>query len=194
MSRPRPYFSRCCLVALLLLIAVAAAAGDDVTAEEDTYDEATVLQEAQNFFGGGAEGLAKVVEKAFKDHGRPNGFIAGEEAAGAIGIGVRYGKGRLQLKNGGARQVYWQGPSIGFDLGANAAKVFVLVYNLPSTEALFQRYPGVDGSLYFVAGVGVHYVQNDDIVLAPIRFGVGWRQGISVGYMHFTRKKSWIPF
>jgi hypothetical protein len=192
MNRTAFLLSRWMSSVLLLLSAVATAAAADT--EEGTYDEATVLQEAQNFFGGGAEGLAKVVEKAFKDHGRPNGFIAGEEAAGAIGIGVRYGKGRLQLKNGGSRQVFWQGPSIGFDLGANAAKVFVLVYNLPNTDALFQRYPGVDGSLYFVAGVGVHYVQNDDIVLAPIRFGVGWRQGISVGYMHFTRKKSWNPF
>jgi hypothetical protein len=161
---------------------------------DDTYDQETILQEAENFFGSGAEGLGKVVEKAFKDHGRPNGYIAGEEAGGAIAVGVRYGKGRLTLKSGAWRQVYWQGPSIGFDLGANAAKVFVLVYNLPNPDAVFQRYPGVDGSLYFVAGVGVNYVQSGDIVLAPIRFGVGWRQGLNVGYMHLTREKSWIPF
>jgi hypothetical protein len=161
---------------------------------DDTYDQETILQEAEKFFGSGAEGLGKVMEKAFKDHGRPNGYITGEEAGGAIAVGVRYGKGRLTLKSGASRQVYWQGPSIGFDLGANAAKVFVLVYNLPNPDALFQRYPGVDGSLYFVAGVGINYVQSGDTVLAPIRFGVGWRQGLNVGYMHLTREKSWIPF
>lgn len=163
-------------------------------ASDDTYDQETILQEAVNFFGTGAEGLGKVVEKAFKDHGRPNGYITGEEAGGAIAVGVRYGKGRLRLKNGASRRVYWQGPSIGFDLGANAAKVFVLVYNLHNPDAVFQRYPGVDGSLYFVAGVGINYVQSGDTVLAPIRFGVGWRQGVNLGYMHLTRDKSWIPF
>ena len=109
-------------------------------------------------------------------------------------VGVRYGRGELVYKGGGGRKVYWQGPSLGFDLGANAVKVFALVYDLPSTEALFQRYPGVDGSLYFVGGFGVNYVQNDKTVLAPVRFGIGWRQGIAVGYMHFTPRKRYNPF
>lgn len=182
------------IFAIGLLLAPIASMAEDENENEDTYDEATVMEEAEDFFGGGAEGLAKVVEKAFKEHGRPNGFIAGEEASGAIGVGIRYGKGRLKLKNGASRNVFWQGPSIGFDFGANADKVFILVYNLDSPDALFERFPGVDGSLYFVAGVGLHYVQSDDKVLAPIHFGVGWRQGLSVGYMHFTRKKSWVPF
>lgn len=160
----------------------------------DTYSENDILAEAKAFFGHGAEDLAKVIEKAFKDKGKPNGFIKGSEGGAAIGIGVRYGSGVLQLKSGPRRQVYWQGPSLGFDLGANASKIFVLVYKLPSVDAIFQRYPGVDGSLYFVAGVGINYVQSGDIALAPIRMGVGWRQGASVGYMHLTRKKSLNPF
>lgn len=159
-----------------------------------TFDEKTVLDEVKEFFGEGAEGLADVVKKVFGDQGRPNAFIKGEEAAAAIGVGVRYGAGTLVMKNGQRRQVYWQGPSIGFDLGANAVKVFVLVYNLETAAQLFQRYPGVEGSLYFVGGVGVTYLQSDRTVLAPIRFGVGWRQGVSVGYMHFTRQQSLIPF
>ena len=159
-----------------------------------TYKEDEVLKEAQKFFGAGAKGIADVIAKAFKEQGQPNGFIKGEEAGGAVAVGLRYGKGTLQMKSGATLPVYWKGPSIGFDFGGNAAKTFVLVYNLPSTDKLFQRYPGVDGSLYFVGGVGLHYVRRDDITLAPVQFGVGWRQGAAVGYMHFTKKKSYNPF
>ncbi len=175
-------------LAVLLVVRPALAADD-----EATYDKATVLHEAESFFGKGAKGLAEVIERAFADMGRPNGYIKGEEVGGAIGIGVRYGNGQLVLKNAGTKRVHWQGPSVGFDFGANAAKVFVLVYDLPNVDAIFQRFPGVDGSLYFVAGVGVNYVRSEGITLAPIRLGVGWRQGASIGYMHFTRKKSWVP-
>lgn len=161
---------------------------------QEAFEQKTILEEAEAFFGEGAEGLADVVARVFKEQGRPNAYIKGEEAGGAIGIGVRYGNGTLVLKRGGTRQVHWQGPSIGFDVGANVVKVFVLVYNLSDIESIFQRYPGVEGSLYFVAGIGVNYLQSGDIVLAPIRFGVGWRLGASAGYMHITREKSWIPF
>jgi len=158
-----------------------------------TYKQDEVLKEAEEFFGEGAKGLADVVAKAFKDQGEPNGFIKGEEAGGAVGVGVRYGRGTLQSP-GGSRDIYWQGPSIGFDVGGNAAKVFVLIYNLQDQETLFQRFPGVEGSLYFVGGVGVHYARASNVTVAPIRFGVGWRQGASVGYIHFTKEKSWNPF
>jgi hypothetical protein len=160
-----------------------------------TYNQEEVLKAAEDFFGTGAKGLATVIEKAFKEKGEPVAIIRGEEAGGAIGVGLRYGHGRLMYKGAGdGMRVYWQGPSIGFDFGANGAKVFVLVYNLPSTDALFQRYPGVEGSLYFVGGFGLNYVQSDKTILAPVRFGLGWRQGASVGYMHFTRKKRYNPF
>lgn len=177
-------------LAVLLAVAHPLAAAED----QPTYDQDTVLGEARDFLGQGAEGLAEVIEHAFEEHGRPTGYIKGEEASGAVGVGVRYGNGVLRLKGGGARQVHWQGPSIGFDFGANAGKVFVLVYNLPRVEAVFRRFPGVEGSLYFVAGAGVNYVQSGNIILAPIRVGVGWRQGANVGYMHVTREKSWLPF
>ncbi len=123
-------------------------------ADADTYDQDTVLKDAEAFFGKGAEGLGKVIEKAFKEHGRPNGYIQGEEAAGAITVGLRYGDGTLVLKGGGSRHVWWTGPSIGFDFGGNAAKVFVLVYHLPKAGAIFQRFPAVDGSFYYVGGAG----------------------------------------
>ena len=162
--------------------------------EENTYDQDSIIKDASEFFGKGSEGLAKVVEKAFKDQGRPNGYIKGEEASGAIGVGLRYGDGTLILKSGAKRRVYWQGPSIGFDLGANLSKVFVLVYHLPNTERIFQRFPGVDGSLYYVGGAGINYQQRGNVILAPIRLGVGLRAGASIGYMHYTKSKTYNPF
>lgn len=160
---------------------------------KDTYEQNEILQKASDFFGATTEGLAKAIEKVFAEKGKPNAYVAGEEISGAIGIGVRYGEGDLNRKSGAPRRVYWQGPSIGFDFGGNASKVFVLIYNLPAEDALFQRFPAVDGSLYVVAGVGVNYQQSGDIILAPIRTGVGLRAGVNVGYMHYTREKSWIP-
>jgi hypothetical protein len=159
----------------------------------DTYDEDSVLKAATDFFGQTAEGLAKVIEKAFKEQGRPNGYIRGEEASGAIGVGLRYGEGELSLKSGASAKVYWSGPSIGFDVGGNASKVFVLVYHLPKVDAIYRRYPGVDGSLYFLGGAGINYQRAGGVTLAPIRLGVGLRSGASVGYVHYRRKKSLNP-
>ncbi len=163
-------------------------------ASQETYDEQTIADEAEAFFGAGAEGLADVLNKIFSEKGRPNGYIKGDEAGGAIVVGVRYGKGTLHMKDGTMEKVYWRGPSIGFDLGGNAAKVFMLIYDLPTVSDLFQRFPGVEGSLYFIGGVGANYNRAGEIDLAPVRFGVGWRQGVNIGYIHFSKKKSWIPF
>ena len=160
----------------------------------EQYEESAILGEAESFFGEGARGLADVLNKIFSEQGRPNAYIVGEEAGGAFGVGVRYGSGTLHMSNGTVREIYWTGPSVGFDIGANAAKTFVLIYDLPNAESVFQRYPGVDGSLYFVGGVGANYNRSGDIVLAPVRFGVGWRQGISIGYVHVSEQPSWIPF
>jgi hypothetical protein len=192
------------LVLLWMIAAVFAAtpafAADDKkpagkpAAEGETFDQDSVLRDAEAFFGKGAEGLGKVIEKAFRDHGRPNGYIKGEEAAGAIAVGLRYGNGTLVLKNSRSRRVWWTGPSVGFDLGANAAKVFVLVYHLPKAGAIFQRFPAVDGSFYYVGGAGINYQQRGNIILAPIRLGVGLRAGASIGYMHYTPKKTYNPF
>jgi hypothetical protein len=190
----RPFRSLFLGLLLLQAVPMAALAAGSAPAKHDTYSEDEVAKAASQFFSTGAKGLSDVLEKVLKERGRPMAFIRGEEAGGAVGVGLRYGRGELVYKGGGGRKVYWQGPSIGFDLGANAVKVFVLVYDLPNTDALFQRYPGVEGSLYFVGGFGVNYAQTDGITLAPVRFGVGWRQGIGVGYMHFSRKKRYNPF
>lgn len=176
-------------VALSCPIQAALAAED-----EGTYDEDSILKAATDFFGATTEGLAKVIEKAFKEQGRPNAYIKGEEAGAAITVGLRYGDGELITKAGGSARVYWAGPSIGFDLGANAAKVFTLVYRLPQIGAIYQRFPGVDGSLYYIGGAGINYQRLNGITLAPIRLGVGLRAGASVGYIHYRREKSINPF
>ena len=163
-------------------------------AENDTYEEDTILKEADAFFGGGAEGLADVIEKIFKDKGRPNAYIKGQEVSGAIVIGARYGDGTLVRKAGGSTKVHWTGPTIGFDAGGNISKVFVLIYNLPNIEAIFQRFPAIDGSFYFIGGVGANYHQVGNLVLAPMRFGAGFRAGVNIGYMHYRKEKSWNPF
>lgn len=166
----------------------------DSNASGETFDESEVAAAAENLFGETTEGLAKVIEKVFSEMGAPNAYIAGSEYSGAIGVGLRYGDGMLTMAGGGGTKVYWQGPSIGFDLGGNASKVFVLVYNLRSPDQIFHRIPGIDGSYYFVAGVGVNYQGDGEITLAPIRTGVGLRSGVNIGYLHYSRTFSWLPF
>jgi hypothetical protein len=160
----------------------------------ETYEKDTVLSQAEGVFGKGAEGIGELIERTFASYGQPNAVIRGEEGGGAFVAGLRYGKGDLAFAGGGGRKVYWQSPSLGFDAGGNAAKTFIMVYNLRSAEELFQRFPAVDGSLYFVGGAGLNYNQIGDTVLAVIRLGVGWRAGVSVGYLKFTPEASVNPF
>ena len=190
------------LLAVLLVTAGCASTGGSSsdgpsatdTAPDSTYSKDTVLEQAEGVFGEGAEGIGDLIERSFKRFGRPNAVIRGEEGGGAFVAGVRYGKGQLFFAGGGARKIYWQSPSIGFDVGGNAAKTFIMVYNLKSTQDLFQRYPAVDGSLYFIGGAGLNYNQINDTVLAVIRVGVGWRAGVSVGYLKFTPEATANPF
>jgi hypothetical protein len=171
-----------------------AASAPAAPAAHATYSDDEVTRAANDFFKNGAQDLGKVLQKVLKEKGQPVAIIRGEEAGGAIGVGLRYGHGELNYKGGAGQKIYWQGPSLGFDVGANAVKVFALVYDLPNSEHLFRRFPGVEGSLYFVGGFGVNYVQNGGTVIAPVRFGVGWRQGVAVSYMHFSPKKRLNPF
>jgi hypothetical protein len=180
------------VLATLFLAAAPVAAAEENG--DDTYSMDEIIDKATGFFGSTTKGLAEAIEKVFEDHGRPNAYIVGEEAGGAIGVGLRYGRGSLNKKNEGERQIYWQGPTIGFDFGGNASKVFALIYKLPDIDAIFQRYPGVEGSLYIVAGVSMNYQQSGETIVAPIRTGVGWRAGVNAGYIHFTREKHLNPF
>lgn len=181
-------------LAATLLCAAAQADTTAVSRSHQTYSDDEVLREASEFFATGAKDLSEVLEKVLKEKGHPVAILRGEEAGGAIAIGLRYGHGELVYKGGGSRKVYWEGPSIGFDVGANAVKTFMLVYGLPDSGALFHRFPGVEGSLYFVGGFGVNYLQLGNVSLAPVRFGVGWRQGIALNYIKFSREKNYNPF
>jgi hypothetical protein len=159
-----------------------------------TYEEGDVVGAAEGVFGKGAAGLAGLIEKIFKEQGRPNAYIAGREAGGAVVVGLRYGSGTLFHKIEGQRKVYWTGPSVGFDLGANAAKTFVLVYNLEDSQDLFRRFPAAEGDVYVIGGFTASYLRSGNIVLVPIRLGVGWRLGANLGYMRFSEKGRWLPF
>jgi hypothetical protein len=168
--------------------------GAQTTSASGEYTEDEVVVAVEEWLGISAETAASIVEKVFADLGRPNAYIVGGEGAGAIGVGLRYGDGTLSTKTGQSRKVYWQGPSIGFDTGGNASKVFTLVYNLPEPDYIFRRYPGVDGSAYFFGGVGVNYQRADNITLAPMRVGVGFRAGVNVGYLAYSRERNILPF
>ena len=160
----------------------------------DTYGEDDLIGAAEGVFGKGAEGLAKLIEDMLKKQGRPNGYIVGREAGGAFIVGARYGSGTLHHKVEGQRKVYWTGPSIGFDAGANAGNTFVLVYNLFDTEDLFKRFPSGEGQAYFVGGLTASYLRRGDVVLIPIRVGAGLRLGVNAGYMKFSKEQKWVPF
>jgi hypothetical protein len=165
-----------------------------ITEPSKTYKKDDLIGAAEGVFGKGAKGLAEMLEKILKDQGEPNAYIAGREASGAIGIGLRYGSGTLMHKVEGERPVYWTGPSLGFDLGGDAAKTFVLVYNLYDSQDLYKRYPQVEGRAYFVGGLSATYLRRDDVVIIPIRLGVGLRLGANIGYMKFSEKSRWLPF
>lgn len=159
-----------------------------------TFAQDDVMSAAEGVFGRGAEGLAKIVEKILKDQGRPNAYIAGREVSGAVVVGLRYGSGTLFHKVEGQMPIFWTGPSLGFDLGANGSKSFVLVYNLYDSADIFHRFPAAEGTAYVIGGFTASYLRRGDVVLIPIRLGVGWRLGVNVGYMNITRKSKWLPF
>jgi hypothetical protein len=158
------------------------------------YSPNELIDAGHRFFGGVSRGLAMVVEKAVSQWGQPNGYVLGEEAGGAFVGGLRYGDGTLYTKNAGDLRVFWQGPSVGFDAGADGARTMMLVYNLPRTDAIFDRFGGINGSAYFIGGFGMTALTANNIVLVPIRSGVGFRLGANLGYLKFTDHPTWNPF
>jgi len=157
------------------------------------YTANEITQAGADFFGITTEAMAKAVQHVFGDLGEPDAYIKGDEGSGAFIIGLRYGSGFLIRKGAEPRKVYWKGPSIGFDFGGNAAKSFTLIYNLREDRRLFQRYPGVEGSIYFIAGLGVNYERSGGVTLAPIRSGVGFRAGANVQYQVYSDERDWFP-
>ena len=167
---------------------------NETASADDTYSKNEIVNIASDFFGMTTAAVAQAVERIFADLGRPNAYITGEEGSGAFVVGLRYGKGMMHRKNFKNLRVYWQGPSVGFDVGANASKCFTLVYQIRRQEEIFQRYPGVEGSYYFIAGIGVNYQRTGRISLAPMRTGVGLRAGVNAGYLSYTRERDILPF
>jgi hypothetical protein len=159
-----------------------------------TFGVEEIKDAGHRFFGSVSMGLAEAIEYTFHRAGRPNGYILGEEAGGAIIAGVRYGEGTLYTKDAGDHQVYWQGPSVGYDLGAEGSKTMVLVYDLRGPGEIYDTFAGVDGSAYLVGGVGVTFLARGHVILAPIRSGVGLRLGANIGYLKYTREPTWNPF
>ena len=185
---------------LALLIAIVAGLASPISfayaqgSLSDTFSGDELLDDGKQFFGSTSQGLASLVERAVSQFGLPNGYILGEDAGGALFAGARYGEGILHTRNAGEYNVYWQGPSIGFDVGGDGSKVMMLVYNLNQIQDVLGRFPGVDGSAYVLGGFGMTVIQRSNVVIVPIRSGVGARLGINVGYLKFTSEPTWNPF
>lgn len=162
--------------------------------QASTYDRSELVAAISTHLGVTSESAASAIERLFKDRGQPVGYITGEEGGGAVALGLRYGTGTLWMKNGDIEPIYWQGPTVGFDLGAEVSKVFTLVYGLQDTDDIYRRFPGVDGSAFLVAGMAINYQNSDGITIAPVRTGVGARLGANVGYIRYTRERAIIPF
>jgi hypothetical protein len=161
--------------------------------DESRFNSTEIINAGHNFFGTVSRGLAQIVERAVSKWGLPNGYVLGEEAGGAFVAGLRYGEGMLYTKNAGDLKVYWQGPSIGWDVGGEGARTMMLIYNLPNTGAIYERFGGIDGSAYFIGGFGMTALTAHNVVLVPIRSGVGLRLGANIGYLKFTPKATWNP-
>jgi hypothetical protein len=179
-------------LALLLLIALPAAPARAQSPEH--YSSNEILDAGHRFFGGVSRGLASVIERAFSTWGQPNGYVLGQEGGGAIFGGLRYGEGALYTKNAGDLKVYWQGPTLGWDIGGDGARTMMLVYDLPATDAIYQRFVGIEGSAYSVGGLGMTALSFNNIIVVPVRSGVGLRLGANVGYLKFTPTSTWNPF
>ena len=158
------------------------------------YTSNDIVMSGHRFFGSLSKGLAGVVQTATSRWGQPNGYILGEEAGGAFFGGLRYGEGKLYTRNAGEQRIFWQGPSLGFDTGADGDRTMMLVYNMPARRAIYQRFGGVDGSAYFIGGLGMTALTAENMVVVPIRTGVGARLGVNVGYLKFTPGQTWNPF
>ncbi|MCZ4290350.1 DUF1134 domain-containing protein [Hoeflea alexandrii] len=192
--------SRFCLRAFatfllaLLLVSGTVPGATAQAANSSQYSMQEIIDAGHGFFGTTSGGLAKVVEKAFQSYGLPNGYVLGQEASGALIGGLTYGEGQLYTKNAGQHDLFWQGPSIGWDYGGDGNRTMMLVYNLPSVEAVYGRFGGVSGSAYVIAGLGMTVLKRGDILMVPIRTGVGARLGINIGYLKMTQTPTWNPF
>lgn len=183
-----------CAMLILAMLATIILPQEAARAQNNGYTMEEIVDTGSRFFGATTGGLAQLVEKIFSQYGLPNGYVLGEEGSGAIVGGVTYGEGTLYTKNAGDHPAYWQGPSLGWDFGAQGSRVMILVYNLDSVESLYRRFGGVAGSAYLVAGLGFNVLKNGPVLIVPIRTGVGARLGVNIGYLKLTERPTWNPF
>ena len=190
--------SLCQLFVLLLcgflLSAPGTYAQDRFPPKVEDFSENTLVISAAKYLGTTAESMAEIMDRVFSQYGIPDAIIRGEEVSAAVVFGLRYGRGTLEMRSGAQHPIYWRGPSAGVDTGGNAAKSFTLVYGIQNVEEIYSRFGGVDGSAFYLGGVAINYLQRDDVVMAPMRAGVGLRAGVSIGYLKFTRESGWFPF
>jgi hypothetical protein len=171
----------------IVLFAAGASRAEEYTAQE-------IVDSGHRFFGATSGGLGTLIEKIFASYGLPNGYVLGEEGSGAFVGGVTYGEGTLYTKNAGDHKVFWQGPSLGWDFGGAGSRTMILVYNLDDISSVYRRFGGVAGSAYAVAGLGFEVLKNGNVLLVPVRTGVGARLGVKVGYLKLTDSPTWNPF
>jgi hypothetical protein len=197
LSRNNLATRRSVIAALTLATASYAFLGTAMAFPEDRpqqYSTGELVDSGHRFFGSISRGLALAVESATSHFGQPNAYILGQEASGAFFGGLRYGEGVMYTRNAGDQRIYWQGPSLGLDYGGDGDRTMMLVYNLPATTAIFKRFGGVDGSAYLVGGFGLTALTADDVVVVPIRSGIGARLGVNINYLKFTSRATWNPF
>jgi hypothetical protein len=165
-----------------------------ISKPKSTFTNEEIITKGHQFFGKASRGIGEAVEYIFQSQGEPTAYIVGEEGSGAMVGGLRFGEGTIYYKDGITQKIYWQGPSVGFDFGGNGSRTMVLVYNSGSPRELYKRFIGVEGSAYLVGGLGVNFQKNNNIVMAPIRTGVGARLGANVGYLKYSKNPTWNPF
>lgn len=192
MTRPMSYFRQCGMVLFAAFFTVSASFS--AARAQDAYTMDEIVQSGQSFFGSTSGGLATAVEKIFSSYGLPNGYILGEEGGGAFVGGLTYGEGTLYTKNAGDYKLFWQGPSVGWDFGGQGSRVMILAYNLEQTDQIYGRFAGLAGSAYILAGVGFNVLKRNEVLLVPVRTGVGARLGVNIGYLKMTAKPTWNPF
>jgi hypothetical protein len=192
MTRPMSYFRQCGMAFFAAILMVSASL--NAARAQDAYTMDEIVQSGHSFFGSTSGGLATAVEKIFSTYGLPNGYILGEEGGGAFVGGLTYGEGTLYTKNAGDFKLFWQGPSVGWDFGGQGSRVMILAYNLEQTDQVYGRFAGLSGSAYFLAGVGFNVLKRNEVLLVPVRTGVGARLGVNIGYLKLTAKPTWNPF
>ncbi len=181
-------------IAIVTIVVVAAGGSHPVSAQSGRYSVPELVDRGHEFFGGVSEGLASIVERTVDNYGLPNGYVLGQEGSGALIGGLRYGEGMLYTRNAGQHEIFWQGPSVGPDVGGTGDRVMMLVYNLPDIDTIYRRYVGIAGTAHVVAGFGATVLGRDGVYVAPISSGVGARLGVNFGYLKFTKRPTWNPF